>query len=86
MTLMKPLALCVALGLAAGAALASDDKIALTDDTRAQITKLLSDQGYDVGKIKTDDGMYEAYVRKDGKRYEVYLDAGLKIVRTEEDD
>lgn len=86
MTTLRTLALCSALSLAAGAALASDDGVKLTDDVRARITTVLTEQGYEVGKIKTEDGLYEAYARKDGKRFEVYMNDKMEIVRTKEDD
>ena len=76
----------VLLSLAAGAALASDNDIALTDEVASQIRTSLTSQGYEVGKIKTEDGLYEAYAKKDGHKYEVYLNAALEIVKTEMDD
>ncbi|SMX35921.1 PepSY domain-containing protein [Maliponia aquimaris] len=66
-------------------ALASDGP-AIDDARKAEITTLLTAQGYEVRKIDSEDGMIEVYALKDGKRYELYLDAALQIVRTKIDD
>ena len=84
--ILSTIAVCTALILPAGAALASGDKIELTEEITQQIRTTLTEQGYDVGKIKIDDGMYEAYAKKDGQRYEIYLNADLETVKTEIDD
>ena len=84
--IFKTLAVCAALTMTAGGAMASDDEAKLTDEVKAQIQATLTEQGYEVGKIKTEDGMYEAYARKDGKRYELYLNSNMEIVKTKEDD
>lgn len=84
--ILNTIAICAALILPAGAALASSDKIQLTEEVAQQIRTTLTEQGYEVGKIKIDDGMYEAYAKKDGQRYEIYLDADLQTVKTEIDD
>ncbi|WP_417242659.1 PepSY domain-containing protein [Celeribacter sp.] len=54
--------------------------VELTDANKATITKLLTDQGYDVGKIKLEHGLYEAYAKKDGSKFEVMLDGDFQIV------
>lgn len=84
--LFGTVALCAAMAMAAGSALASDGTVKLTDEVRAQITSTLTEQGYEVGKIKTEDGMYEAYARKDGKKYEIYMNAAMEVVKTKTDD
>ena len=85
---LKPLkiaALCTTLALTATGAMATSD-IKLTDEIKQDITKTLTEQGYEVKKIKTEDGLYEAYARKDGHRYEVFLNDKMEIVKIEEDD
>lgn len=57
----------------------------LTDEIKAQIVSVLTEQGYSVGKIKIEDGLYEAYAKKDGAKFEVFLNETYEIVRTKED-
>lgn len=68
-------------------AVASDGEYDMIDDTlKAQITTLLSEQGYEVRSIETEDELIEVDVLKEGEPFEVYLDAELNIVRTQADD
>lgn len=77
---MKTLtALILASALVAGPVLAAG--VTLNDETRAQVTQTLTEQGYEVTRVKTEDGLFEAYARKDGKKMEVFLDADMNIVR-----
>ncbi|WP_323769062.1 PepSY domain-containing protein [Antarctobacter sp.] len=73
-------------GLIALPAAASDGAYGKIDKARkAEITKLLTEQGYDVRRIDTEDGLIEVYALKDGQRLELYLDAELNITRTKTD-
>ena len=68
-------------------AVASDGEYDMIDDKlKAQITTLLSEQGYEVRSIETEDELIEVDVLKEGEPFEVYLDAELNIVRTQADD
>lgn len=78
-------ALTLAAALVLPAAAMASSEVKLTDETKAKIEAMLTEQGYEVGKIKTEDGYYEAYAKKDGKKLEIYLDGDLKIVKTNED-
>ncbi|SFB75515.1 PepSY domain-containing protein [Tropicimonas isoalkanivorans] len=78
------LTLAAAMLLPAAGAIASSE-VTLTDETKAQITQTLTEQGYEVGKIKVEDGMYEAYAKKDGKKLEIYLNGDLEVVKTDVD-
>lgn len=74
-------------GLIALPAFASPDSDMRLDDARkAEITTLLTEQGYEVRRIDAEDGMIEVYALKDGKRLELYLDSDLKVVRTKGED
>lgn len=74
-------------GLIALPAAASDGHRGQLDAARkAQITTLLTEQGYEVRRIDTEDGQIEVYALKDGQRMEIYLDADLNITRTKIDD
>jgi hypothetical protein len=78
------LAVAATMLLPAVGAMASSE-VTLTDETKAQITQSLTEQGYEVGKIKIEDGMYEAYAKKDGKKLEIYLNGDLEVVKTDVD-
>ena len=82
---MKRSAIALALLLPATAVFASGDD-AVSADIEAQITALLTADGYEVRSIQMEDGNYEAYAMRDGARFEVYLDESLTILRVEEDD
>jgi hypothetical protein len=75
----------IALSLCSTLAIASNDDLRLSDETKTEITSQLTGKGYEVRKIKTEDGFYEAYAIKDGVRYEIYMDKSLEIVRVKED-
>ncbi len=79
--------LLAVLMLASTATLAyAEANVELTDENKAKIVEMLTEQGYEVGKIKIEDGMYEAYAKNDEGRYEIFLNGDFEIVRTEEDD
>ncbi|SFI70823.1 PepSY domain-containing protein [Celeribacter neptunius] len=81
---MKSILFATALFTAAsGAAFASND-LPLNDEIKAQITEMLTADGYEVGKIKIEDGLYEAYAKKDGGKYEVLLDGEFNIVKVQD--
>lgn len=82
---MKALLLATALATAASGAFAAS-RADLTDARKAEITELLTAQGYEVRQIQIEDGMYEVYAIKDGGRYEVYLADDLTVLRTKMDD
>ncbi|MGI3186880.1 PepSY domain-containing protein [Nioella aestuarii] len=82
---MKRSAIALALLLPATAVFASGDA-AVSADVEAQITALLTAEGYEVRSIEMEDGQYEAYAMRDGARFEIYLDDSLTIVRVAEDD
>ncbi|BBU56704.1 MULTISPECIES: PepSY domain-containing protein [Mameliella] len=68
-------------------AFASSGEYGQMDKARkAEITALLTEQGYEVRGIDREDGMIEVYALKDGQRFELYLDQDLNIVRTKIDD
>lgn len=76
------LATAVVAALLSAPAFAEGTELPLDDATKAQITTLLTEQGYEVRKIQIEDGEYEAYAIKDGKKLEIFLDKDMKIVRT----
>ena len=63
-------------------AFAEDNEMPLDDATRAQITAMLTEQGFEVRKVQIEDGEYEAYAIKDGKKLEIFMDKDLNILRT----
>lgn len=72
----------ILMGSSIGLVYASSDDdmvLKLNDTKRAQITKHLTEQGYEVGKIKTDDGLYEAYAKKDGEKFEIFLNDKMEV-------
>ena len=79
------IAATLALLLPASAVLASDSG-PVSDEVQAQITALLTEQGYELRSIEIEDGEYEAYALRDGVRFEIYLDDSLTILRVEEDN
>jgi hypothetical protein len=84
---MTPTKLALATALAALLALPAlaESEGSVTAEAQAQITALLTGEGYEVRRIGMEDGFYEAYAVKDGHMYEIYLNAALDIVRTQED-
>lgn len=80
-TILRPLALLAALGLAATPVLASDDN-RHGDIDRAAVTRTLEADGYAVRKIEMEDGLIEVYATKEGARYELKLDRDLAIVKS----
>lgn len=71
----------VALALVAAAPLPGMASVSITQDVQAQITDMLTADGYEVRKIVPEDGMIEVYAIKDGQMLELYLDADLNIIR-----
>lgn len=83
---MSPTRLPLAAALAAMLALPAnaETEAAPSTEVQAQITTLLTAQGYDVRRVALEDGLYEAYAVKEGHVYEVYLNESLEILRTNE--
>ncbi|MBY6161547.1 PepSY domain-containing protein [Mameliella alba] len=75
-------------GLIALPLFASSDEtdVTLDADRKAEITQLLTQQGYEVRKIESEDGEIEVYALKDGQHLELTLDAELNITDSENDD
>ncbi len=71
----------VALALVAATPLPGMASSAISQDVQAQITEMLTADGYEVRKIVPEDGMIEVYAIKDGQMLELYLDADLNILR-----
>ncbi len=71
----------VALTLAASVPLGAQARGAIAQDVQAQITEMLTADGYEVRKIVPEDGLIEVYAIKDGQLLELYLDAELNIIR-----
>ncbi len=69
------------LALGAAAPLPALASGAVAPEVQAQITEMLTADGYEVRKIVPEDGMIEVYALKDGQMLELYLDADLNIVR-----
>lgn len=82
-TMLKPLALLTALGLATTPLLASEDDGRRGDIDRGAVTEKLEADGYAVRKIEMEDGLIEVYATREGTRYELYLDRNLEIVKSE---
>ncbi|WP_417626086.1 PepSY domain-containing protein [Pararhodobacter aggregans] len=83
---MSPTRLTLAAALAAMLALPAnaETEAAPSAEVQAQITTLLTAQGYDVRRVALKDGLYEAYAVKEGHVYEIYLNESLEILRTNE--
>lgn len=64
-------------------ALAEESVDASTQD---KLTKLLTDQGYEIRRIDAEDGLIEVYALKDGHKLEIYFDKDLKQVEVREMD
>ena len=64
-------------------ALAEESVDATTQD---KLTKLLTDQGYEIRRIDAEDGLIEVYALKDGHKLEIYFDKDLKQVEVREMD
>lgn len=64
-------------------ALAEESVDATTQD---KLTKLLTDQGYEIRRIDAEDGLIEVYALKDGHKLEIYFDKDLKKVEVREMD
>jgi len=54
--------------------------------TRDKLTKILSEQGYDVRRVDAEEGLIEVYALKDGHKLELYFDKDLKQVEVREMD
>jgi hypothetical protein len=80
--MFRKLTAAALLTLAAGAAFASDD---VAPAKAAEITALLTAQGYEVRSVQMEDGLYEAYAIKDGEKLEIYLNDAMEIVETKKD-
>lgn len=63
----------------------ASDLLPMNDAIQGKIRTMLEGRGYQVRKIKIEDGMYEAYALKGGEKMEVILNAGLDIVKIEND-
>lgn len=69
----KPLALCAALGIAAGTACAGEPPRGSA--TEQDVRDALAAAGYtDIEDIERDDGLWEAEARRDGRRVDVRFD------------
>ncbi|MFZ1662915.1 MAG: PepSY domain-containing protein [Paracoccaceae bacterium] len=64
-------------------ALAEESVDATTQD---KLTKLLTDQGYEIRRIDAEDGLIEVYALKGGHKLEIYFDKDLKQVEVREMD
>ncbi|PTX03851.1 PepSY domain-containing protein [Pararhodobacter aggregans] len=62
----------------------AETEAAPSAEVQAQITSLLTAQGYEVRRVAVEDGLYEAYAVKDGHVYEIYLNEALQILRSNE--
>jgi hypothetical protein len=84
-TFAKPLAVAIALALAAAPVLASTDD-AVPEETQNAVREKLVAEGYEIRSIQMEDGMIEVYALKDGQMLEIYLDDELNIVKTKVED
>ena len=75
----------LALGLAAGSALADRP---VTDQERTQLVTALQAQGCSGGEMEFDDGKFEVDDARcsDGKKYDLDFDASFKLIKKDQDD
>lgn len=78
-------AFALALGLAAGSALADRP---VTDQERTQLVAAMQAQGCTGGEMEFDDGKFEVDDARctDGKTYDLDFDASFKLIKKELDD
>ncbi|MBA2125644.1 PepSY domain-containing protein [Hyphomicrobium methylovorum] len=86
--MMTAAALTLAMGFAAGNALADKDRPPTAEETSA-ISSALTSAGYKSwGKVELDDGKWEVddAIAADGKKYDVDLSTDYKIIKQKLDN